>query len=394
MSRIRPDRAGTLPRLQRVQRRVGRGRCRARLSRSCWTSIARCGRLLGAGFDQLRRFAPRGRARRREPSGRSRALDCRSPRRSTRASSMISAAAVNSPASMWLLARKLSANCRCASAPVSRASCTWRAASRCSASSSHISSATMLLFLPLRKREPPAHILVGDVRREQELESPSECRRRGRVSVGQADRERVEQHVDRPRRNGAGWRRPRGGRDRRRAAGHLDVAGHGAPERLEVRLASQLGVERLEAASPRSETGGRRRRRAAAPTRSGLARGRPARARARRALRPRRRPAARAQPSRSPASRFAPAAASRRCARCVGSGVSAAARSRKAATAANPPRACARPAERSSSAATSSSGMDAACARCHARRSGSISGSVASARARWTARRSFSPAAR
>ena len=39
----------------------------------------------------------------------------------------------------------------------------------------------------------------------------------------------------------------------------------------------------------------------------------------------------------------------------------------------SPPRACARPAERSSSAATSSSGIDAACARCQARRSGSIS---------------------
>ena len=53
--------------------------------------------------------------------------------------------------------------------------------------------------------------------------------------------------------------------------------------------------------------------------------------------------------------------------------------------AAAPPRACARPAERSSSAATASSGPLAACARCHARRSGSSCGSVASASARWRA---------
>ena len=97
------------------------------------------------------------------------------------------------------------------------------------------------------EREPPTDILVGDVDREQKLESPSECRRRGRVSVGQADRERVEQHVNRPRRGGAGWRRARGGRDRPRAAGDFNVAGHGARERLEVRLAGQLGVEWLEA---------------------------------------------------------------------------------------------------------------------------------------------------
>ena len=46
-----------------------------------------------------------------------------------------------------------------------------------------------------------------------------------------------------------------------------------------------------------------------------------------------------------------------------------------------PPRACARPAERSSSSATSSLGPGVARARCQARRSGSVSGSVASARA-------------
>ena len=65
------------------------------------------------------------------------------------------------------------------------------------------------------------------------------------------------------------------------------------------------------------------------------------------------------------------AAASARWARCAGSKVSAAARSRNAAAAASPPRAWARPAERSSSSATSSSGPGAACARCQLRRSGS-----------------------
>ena len=74
-------------------------------------------------------------------------------------------------------------------------------------------------------------------------------------------------------------------------------------------------------------------------------------------------------------------------------GVSVTAPSRKAAAAAKPPRACARAAERSSSLATSSSGAVAACARCHARRSGSICGSVASASARCASRRSFGSAA-
>ena len=75
------------------------------------------------------------------------------------------------------------------------------------------------------------------------------------------------------------------------------------------------------------------------------------------------------------------------------SGVSSAARSRNAAAAAMPPRACARPAERSSSSATDSSRPEVARARCQARRSGSDSGSVASASARCTSWRSTSGAA-
>ena len=65
----------------------------------------------------------------------------------------------------------------------------------------------------------------------------------------------------------------------------------------------------------------------------------------------------------------------------AGSAVSNTDRCRNAAAAARPPRACARPAERSSSAATSSSGPSAAWARCQARRSGSARGSVTSASA-------------
>ena len=98
--------------------------------------------------------------------------------------------------------------------------------------------------------------------------------------------------------------------------------------------------------------------------------------------------------SNAPAWKLACAAASARSARRAGSTVSATARCRNAAAAATPPRACARPAERSSSAATSSSGPGVAWARCQARRSGSVSGSVASARARWTRWRSSAVAER
>ena len=97
--------------------------------------------------------------------------------------------------------------------------------------------------------------------------------------------------------------------------------------------------------------------------------------------------------SSAPARNFVCAATSARCARRAESGVNIAARSRNAAAAAKPPRACARAAERSSSSATSSSGTDAACARCHARRSGSMSGSVAAASARCASRCWFASAA-
>ena len=94
--------------------------------------------------------------------------------------------------------------------------------------------------------------------------------------------------------------------------------------------------------------------------------------------------------SRAPPSRLRQAAASSRSARRAGSGVRRAARSSRAAAASRPPRDCARAADSSSSAAISSSGNSVACARCHARRSGSTSASVTSASARCTSCRSSS----
>ena len=96
----------------------------------------------------------------------------------------------------------------------------------------------------------------------------------------------------------------------------------------------------------------------------------------------------------APAFRLASAAASARSVRRAGSAESATERSRNAAVAASPPRDCARPADRSSSTATASSGPAAASARCQARRSGSACGSVTSAKARWTVRRSSAVADR
>jgi hypothetical protein len=98
--------------------------------------------------------------------------------------------------------------------------------------------------------------------------------------------------------------------------------------------------------------------------------------------------------SRAPASYCVRTAASERCARRDGSDVSPTARSWNAAAAVSPPHAWARPAARSSSAATSSSGPATASARCQARRSGSICMSVVFAGARCTRRRSAGAAAR
>ena len=89
--------------------------------------------------------------------------------------------------------------------------------------------------------------VVGDIRCQQELEPAGERRRRSRVPVRHAGRERVEQNISGARRGGAGSRRPRGLGDRSRAARDFEVSDHRASERLEVRLARQLGIKRLEA---------------------------------------------------------------------------------------------------------------------------------------------------
>ena len=78
-----------------------------------------------------------------------------------------------------------------------------------------------------RERERPAGFLSGDT--NCDLEGPGECRCRCSVSVSQADREGVEQEVNRPRLGARRGRGARGGRDRGRAAGHDDVAGERAP---------------------------------------------------------------------------------------------------------------------------------------------------------------------
>ena len=97
------------------------------------------------------------------------------------------------------------------------------------------------------EREPAAGFVVGDVQSEKQLECAGK-RRCGRcVSVRQPHRERVEQDVDRTRRLGTGGRCARGLGGLQHTAGDIQVIGHRGAERLEVRLACQVGVERLEA---------------------------------------------------------------------------------------------------------------------------------------------------
>ena len=171
-----------------------------------------------------------------------------------------------------------------------------------------------------------------------------------------------------------------------------ELAGeHRGGPRVQVGLACQRAIQGLEL------LGRLRQQRRGVATRAGGERDLPAQQAARACWSSSSGPAA-AMLSRSsaasnaPARRLAWAAARARPARGPGSPVSSTARCKNAAAAAIPPRACARPADRSSSAATPSSGPGAAVARCHARRSGSRSRSVTSANARCAARRSGSDA--
>ena len=156
--------------------------------------------------------------------------------------------------------------------------------------------------------------------------------------------------------------------------------------RVEVGLARKLGVEPLKALGSVQEQWRRSRSPCSTRTRSDPAATPPAPSAARLASRPR--PRQKLERALERAGMQARLGSGERTPhRCSGSPDRTTERCRNAAAAARPPRACARPADCSSSAATGSLGPAAAVARCHARRSGSTLRSVASARARWTARR-------
>ena len=234
-----------------------------------------------------------------------------------------------------------------------------------------------------REPEPANVVLAVALVSGYRVQRLPERRHAGRVAVGEASRQSVEEEVDRScRLRGHGVQRgrplqrlvPRGRcRDGRRRSPLRALQGTSrAPTRRSmVQGVSQRRAKAAERRCPRlsakASCARSRSRRARWSSSSGpLFSNREQLQRRGRAHRPHAWPALRSVHAR---------------ARCAGSGVSVAARSRNAAAAARPPRARARSAERSSSAATSSSGARAACARCHARRSGSTLGSVAAARA-------------
>ena len=243
--------------------------------------------------------------------------------------------------------------------------------------------------------DPAQTLLPGDVVAAERAHRPLERRGRRPEPLGDQHGQAVPEEIRRARRP----RRRRHGPRRLGDFQHTAAVGHATdddrgPQRVEVGLACERDVERLE---PLGGLEQQRRRVAAAlaPRRRSARGGGPrGRAGARRAVRPAPWPAVRG-PRRTRRPRARPAPRPARAAR--GAPVRASARSRarrKAAAAARPPRACARSAERSSSCATSSSGPGVACARCQARRSGSTSGSVASASTRCALWRSCTDAAR
>ena len=220
-------------------------------------------------------------------------------------------------------------------------------------------------------------------------------RSRGGVTIGGQQGEPVEQQVE--------WTRGSAGR-RRRAWTARQISGRTPVPRVpgdrtprttrSGRSRARVPGRTARAASRPSAAAAEHRCRSPRRRRRGRAADPRGRAGTRRAARPPPWPASPRAASNAPAWKLACAAASARSARRAGSTVSATARCRNAAAAATPPRACARPAERSSSAATSSSGPGVAGRRCQARRSGSVSASVASARARCTRWRSSAAAER
>ena len=326
--------------------------------------------------DQLRRPRPRGRGAREHDARRTGAM--RVPVASLTAStSAISSAARREVAAERgrLAAARCRATARTSSAPESRASC-----DRAPADLEAAVVVPQASSPPASPASPSAAPPPRRPRARERGDRAPQHGRRGGAPVGEDQRQAVQQQVARSAAVPAGRARPpRRGRRRAGCRPRSPAGRRTAPRPTRRGTCRARAARRASRASspPGAAAAGRRRRG------SGRTRPRPAAdprgpARARRAARPRRPPAARGPTSNAPAPRLAWAAASARSARRAGSPVSATARCRNAAAAARPPRACARPAERSSSRATSSSGPAAAAARCHARRSGSTSRSVAS----------------
>ena len=103
---------------------------------------------------------------------------------------------------------------------------------------------------PSGRQEPPAGFGGAHVQPEDQLQGPAQGRRGRCVSLREPQRERVEQDIDRPWRVGTRRCGARGLGGFPHRAGGVPLAGlhRGFPERLQVRLARQAGVERLEPA--------------------------------------------------------------------------------------------------------------------------------------------------
>ena len=166
-------------------------------------------RLAPSGARSARRSAPPGRARPRASSRCRRPARSRSPRRS-RAPPRWPAPPRPGPRRAGGCGRaNWSANCSSTSAPMSRATWTWRVARACQASASHSSSAAIAPAREPGEPEPAADVVV-DLQREHGVQRAPE-RRRGRgVALRHPDRERVDQEIHGPRRLRAGRRGPRG----------------------------------------------------------------------------------------------------------------------------------------------------------------------------------------
>ena len=206
-----------------------------------------CGRLLHGGLDQLRRLVLLGPAMPRASSRYAQRAGFRSPPRS---GDLLRSAAPLWPAPprrRWVMARKSSANCKCTSAPVSRANWAWRAARVCQDSASHSSRAMMPLVRHRRARAS------GRLRRRRRPE-----REPARVPGSTPVRPRAYPSVSRSASASSRTSTARGGSGPGGAVRAASAASRtppgmsrspahiAAPERLQVRLARQLGVERLE----------------------------------------------------------------------------------------------------------------------------------------------------